>query len=102
MSSTPISGMRPSGIMRLDNGRRGRRRMDFPRVTPGAAESRVAADPACAPRVTPGAAESRVAADPACAPRVTRGAAGSRVLLHVPHAGTHVPAWVRVHLLPAD
>ena len=38
----------------------------------------------------------------AAAPRVTPGAPGSRVLLHVPHAGTHLPAWVRAHLLPAD
>ena len=38
----------------------------------------------------------------AAAPRVTPGAPGSRVLLHVPHAGTHLPAWVRAHLLPDD
>ena len=38
----------------------------------------------------------------AAAPRFTPGAPGSRVLLHVPHAGTHLPAWVRAHLLPAD
>ena len=38
----------------------------------------------------------------AAAPRVTPGAPESRVLLHVPHAGTHLPAWVRAHLLPAD
>jgi N-formylglutamate deformylase len=54
-----------------------------------------------APRVTPGVA-CRVAADPACAPRVTPGAAESRVLLHVPHAGTYLPAWVRAHLLLDD
>jgi len=39
---------------------------------------------------------------PATAPKVTPGAAGSRVLLHVPHAGTLVPAWVRAHLLLDD
>ena len=39
---------------------------------------------------------------PAAAPQVTAGAAGSRVLLHVPHAGTLVPAWVRAHLLLDD
>jgi N-formylglutamate amidohydrolase len=33
------------------------------------------------------------------APHVTPGAAGSRVLLHVPHAGTLVPASARAHLL---
>ena len=38
----------------------------------------------------------------AAAPRVTPGAPESRVLLHVPHAGTHLPAWVRAHLLSAD
>jgi N-formylglutamate deformylase len=38
----------------------------------------------------------------AAAPQVTAGAAGSRVLLHVPHAGTLVPAWVRPHLLLDD
>ena len=30
------------------------------------------------------------------------GRARSRVLLHVPHAGTHLPAWVRAHLLLDD
>ena len=34
--------------------------------------------------------------------RIIAGAAGSRVLLHVPHAGTCVPAWVRPHLLLDD
>ena len=36
------------------------------------------------------------------APVVVPGDAASPVLLHVPHAGTHVPAWVRAHLLPGD
>ena len=36
------------------------------------------------------------------APQVTAGAAGSRVLLHVPHAGTLVPSWVRANLLLDD
>src|SRR5690348_13702131 len=35
------------------------------------------------------------------APVVAPGDAASPVLLHVPHAGTLVPAWVRAHLLPA-
>ena len=38
----------------------------------------------------------------AAAPRVTPGAPASRVLLHVPHAGTHLPASVRAHLLLDD
>lgn len=36
------------------------------------------------------------------APVITPGHRRSRVLLHVPHAGTRVPAWARAHLLLDD
>jgi N-formylglutamate amidohydrolase len=36
------------------------------------------------------------------APVITPGHGRSRVLLHVPHAGTGVPAWARAHLLLDD
>src|SRR5512140_1808696 len=72
MSSTPISGMRPSGRMRTTAiaGNRARR---------GRVDSAI-----------------DTAID------IVAGDERSPVLLHVPHAGTRVPAWVRSHLLLDD